>query len=166
MAQREPEPQPETPRPREIREAPAPEARPNRKRTRNILIAVVVVAVIGLVLLLRQHSAAAAKQAQAAAANGRNRTVPVSVVPVAARDVPVYLDGLGNVTALNTVTVKTRIDGQLLRFNFQEGQVVRAGEELAVIDPGPSEAALVQAEAAELERKSGVQGKSGDLLGL
>src|ERR1041385_5703125 len=151
MAQREPEPQPETPRPREIREAPAPEARPNRKRTRNILIAVVVVAVIGLVLLLRQHSAAAAKQAQAAAANGRNRTVPVSVVPVAARDVPVYLDGLGNVAALNTVTVKTRIDGQLLRFNFQEGQVVRAGEELALIDPGPSGAQLAQAEAARFK---------------
>ncbi len=150
MAQRDPEREPDNPRPREIREAPAPEMRPHGKRTRNILIVVVIAAAIGLFLLLRHHSATTAK-AQAAAANARNRTVPVSVTPVIARDVPVYLDGLGNVTALNTVTVKTRIDGQLLRFNFQEGQVVRAGEELALIDPGPSEAQLAQAEAARFK---------------
>jgi multidrug efflux system membrane fusion protein len=163
MAQREPERDAETPRRREIREAPAPETQPHGKRTRNILIAVVIAAVIGLLLLLRQHSATTAKQAQAAAANARNRTVPVAVVPVVARDVPVYLDGLGNVTALNTVTVKTRIDGQLLRFNFQEGQAVRAGEELALIDPGPSEAQLAQAEAARFKDVATLQNAEHDL---
>jgi multidrug efflux system membrane fusion protein len=163
MARREPEREPETPRPREIREAPAPESHPNRKRTRNILIAAVIIVVIGLVLLLRHHSATTAKQAQAAAANARNRTVPVAVTAVVAGDVPVYLDGLGNVTAMNTVTVKTRIDGQLLRFNFQEGQVVHAGEELALIDPGPSEAALAQAEAARFKDVATLQNAQHDL---
>lgn len=164
MPQRDPEREPDTPRPREIREAPpAPEPRGKRKRTRNIFIAAVIVVVIALVLLLRHHSAASAKQAQAAAANSRNRTVPVAVTPVAARDVPVYLDGLGNVTALNTVTVKTRIDGQLLRFNFQEGQVVRSGEELAVIDPAPSEAQLAQAEAARFKDEATLQNARHDL---
>src|SRR5438105_2042598 len=163
MAQRTPEPDsPEAPRPREIREAPAPEPR-HGKRTRNIFIAAVIVVVVLLVLLLRHHSATTAKQAQAAAANARNRTVPVAVTPVVARDVPVYLDGLGNVTALNTVTVKTRIDGQLLRFNFQEGQVVRAGGELALIDPGPSEAALAQAEAARFKDEATLQNARHDL---
>ena len=124
---------------------------------------VMVVVIVLLVVLLRHRSAAAAKQAQAAAAGARNRATPVAVAPVVAQDVPVYLDGLGNVNALNTVTVKTRIDGQLLRFNFQEGQVVRAGGELALIDPGPSEAALAQAEAARFKDEATLQNARHDL---
>ena len=164
MPQREPDrDSPDTLRPREIREAPAPEPGKNPKRTRNILIGVVIAVVILFILLLRHRSAATAKQAQAGAANAKNRSVPVAVTPVVARDVPVYLDGLGNVNALNTVTVKTRIDGQLLRFNFQEGQIVRAGEELAVIDPGPSLAALAQAEAAKFKDEATLQNARHDL---
>jgi multidrug efflux system membrane fusion protein len=106
----------------------------------------VVILVVVIALLLRHRSASQAQQ-KAAADKGRNRAVPVAVAPVAQQDVPVYLDGLGNVNAVNTVTVKTRIDGQLVRFNFQEGQEVRAGAELALIDPRPSEATLAQAQA-------------------
>jgi len=158
MAQREPEL-----RPREIREAPSPEQQSHGKRTRNIFIAVVLIVIVLLVVLLRQRSAATAKQAQAAAAGARNRATPVAVTPVVAEDVPVYLDGLGNVNALNTVTVKTRIDGQLLRFNFQEGQVVRTGEELVVIDPAPSEAQLAQAQAARFKDAATLQNNERDL---
>ncbi|HEY6893849.1 MAG TPA: efflux RND transporter periplasmic adaptor subunit, partial [Rhodanobacteraceae bacterium] len=93
-----------------------------------------MVVIVVLILVLRHHAASQEQKSAAAAANARNRAVPVSVAAVAVRDVPVFLDGLGNVNALNTVTVKTRIDGQLLRFNFQEGQVVHAGEEIALID--------------------------------
>jgi multidrug efflux system membrane fusion protein len=153
----------DVPRPREIREAPSPEEHARTKRTRNILIAVVLVAIILIAVLLRRHSAATVKAAQASAASARNRAVPVAVAPVAGQDVPVYLDGLGNVIALNTVTVKTRIDGQLLRFNFQEGQVVHAGEELALIDPGPSEAQLAQAEAARFKDDATLQNAKHDL---
>src|ERR1700737_862792 len=141
MAQRivEPDIPGSTKEPREIRlaEPPEPAAR-RRKRNRNITIGIVVVVLVVIVVaLLRSRAAANAQQAQAASATARNRAVPVSVEPVVARDVPVYFDGLGNVNALNTVTVKTRIDGQRLRFNFQEGQVVHGGEGLLPLAPAP-----------------------------
>jgi multidrug efflux system membrane fusion protein len=160
MAERQPER--ETPVP-DIHVAPPPETSARNTRKRNIAIGAVVLIIILLVLLLRHRAASNAKAAETAAAGMRNRAVPVSVVPVVARDVPVYLDGLGNVNALNTVTVKTRIDGQLLRFNFQEGQTVHAGEELAVIDPRPSEAQLAQAEAARVRDEATLQNTQRDL---
>jgi multidrug efflux system membrane fusion protein len=63
--------------------------------------------------------------------------VPVSVATAERRDVPVYLKGLGSVTASNTVSVKSRVDGQLAQINFKEGQHVNQGDLLAVIDPRP-----------------------------
>lgn len=164
MAQRQPDREtPGKPSPPDIHVAPEPEASEHHKRNRNIAIAVVVIAIILLIVFLRQRAASNAKQAQSAAANARNRSVPVSAAPVVARDVPVYLDGLGNVNALNTVTVKTRIDGQLLRFNFQEGQVVQAGQEIALIDPAPSEALLAQAEANRFKDEATLQNAQHDL---
>ena len=69
------------------------------------------------------------------------RAVPVMAVPARARDVGVYLTGLGAVTPLNTVTVHTRVDGQLMNVRFQEGQLVRLQEsgdkELQVLQLGP-----------------------------
>ena len=73
--------------------------------------------------------------------------VPVAVATAERRDVPVYLKGLGTVTASNTVSVKSRVDGQLAQINFKEGQHVNKGELLAVIDPRPFQAALEQAQA-------------------
>jgi multidrug efflux system membrane fusion protein len=74
-------------------------------------------------------------------------TVPVGVATADRRDVPVYLKGLGSVTASNTVSVRSRVDGQLTQINFKEGQNVNAGELLAVIDPRPYQTALDQAQA-------------------
>lgn len=73
--------------------------------------------------------------------------IPVAVAKADRRDVPIYLTGLGSVEAFNTVVIKTRLDGQLVQVAFREGQMVRQGDLLAVIDPRPYEVALQQAEA-------------------
>jgi multidrug efflux system membrane fusion protein len=73
---------------------------------------------------------------------------PVPVVVATARrgDLPVYFNGLGTVTAFNTVTVRSRVDGQIVKINFTEGQTVHAGDALVEIDPRPYQVQLEQAE--------------------
>jgi multidrug efflux system membrane fusion protein len=78
---------------------------------------------------------------------GGGAAVPVSATQVQTQDMPVYLRGLGTVTAFNTVTVKSRVDGPLIRVNFREGQNVKAGQLLAEIDPRTFQATLNQAKA-------------------
>jgi len=72
--------------------------------------------------------------------------VPVVVATAQRGDLPVYFDGLGTVTAFNTVTVHSRVDGQITKINFQEGQFVHQGESLLEIDPRPYQVQLEQAE--------------------
>ncbi|SRR5579884_2135384 len=87
------------------------------------------------------------KQAAIASKKGamRVRNIPVAAAKAHEGDMPVYLTGLGTVTAFNTVTVKPRVDGQLKTVNFKEGQYVHQGDVLATIDPEPFEVALQQA---------------------
>jgi membrane fusion protein, multidrug efflux system len=73
--------------------------------------------------------------------------VPVQIVTATREDVPIYLSGLGTVQAFNTVTIKTRVDGELQEVRFSEGQLVKKGDLLAVIDPRPFQAALDEAVA-------------------
>ena len=73
--------------------------------------------------------------------------IPVAAAPVNPKDVPVFLRGLGNVAGSNTVTVKSRVDGQLVEVNFKEGQQVKKGDLLALIDPRPFQATLDQTKA-------------------
>jgi multidrug efflux system membrane fusion protein len=91
------------------------------------------------------------------------QTVPVSVATVERRDLPVYMSGLGSVTAFNTVAVKSRVDGQLVQVAFREGQEVRKGDLLAVIDPRPYQVALHQAQATLLKDQSQLKNAQLDL---
>lgn len=74
-------------------------------------------------------------------------SVPVTVAQVAKADFPVYLTGLGTVQGFNTVTVRTRVDGQIDTINFKEGQFVNKGDLIAQVDPRPFQAAVDQAMA-------------------
>src|SRR4051794_1033706 len=83
----------------------------------------------------------------------RPRTIPVAVAAAHRGDMPVYLQGLGTATAFNTVTVKTRVDGQLVNISFHEGQFIHQGDLLAEIDPRPYQVALEQANGALAQAK-------------
>ena len=113
---------------------------------------------IGLVCLLLviggvwffRHRAAAANKAAAAARAGLP-PVPVVAGHVTQKDVPIYLDGLGTVQAFNAVTIHVRVDGELKKVAFTEGQDVKAGDVLAQIDPDPFRAQFEQAEAKKAQ---------------
>jgi multidrug efflux system membrane fusion protein len=99
----------------------------------------------------RSTSEAADPAVPAAAGKGRggfsaaNMVVPVVVATAQRGDLPVYFNGLGTVTAFNTVTVRSRVDGQLVSVAFKEGQFVHEGDLLAQIDPRPFQVQLGQA---------------------
>jgi multidrug efflux system membrane fusion protein len=102
-----------------------------------------------------QNPQAAAKKGQKGGAAGM--AVSVAVSKASTMDLPVYLSGLGSVEAFNTVTLKTRIDGQIVQINFKEGQNVKQGDLLAVIDSRPYEVALAQAEATLYKDQSALK---------
>lgn len=87
------------------------------------------------------------KSQHRAQAAGPARAVSVAVAPVQKQDVPVYLSGLGSVTAFNTANIKSRVDGQIMKVNFREGQEVREGELLIEIDSRPYQVQLEQMQA-------------------
>ncbi len=95
--------------------------------------------------LLACGGASDAKQQKAQAAGPRD--VSVAVATVLSQDVPVYLTGLGSVTAFNTANIKSRVDGQIMKVNFQEGQSVHEGELLIEIDSRPYQVQLDQMQA-------------------
>ncbi|WP_293867782.1 efflux RND transporter periplasmic adaptor subunit [uncultured Alsobacter sp.] len=94
---------------------------------------------------------------------GADDPIPVLVANARRADVPVYLDGVGTVRPANTVTVRSQVDGQLLKVLFREGQDVKKGDVLARIDPVPYQAALDQALAKKAQNESLLENARRDL---
>jgi multidrug efflux system membrane fusion protein len=104
---------------------------------------------VPLVALVLLPACRAGSDAAAAAAEAqKERVVPVVAATAERKDVPIFLEGLGNVTAFKTVTVHTQVDGRLDKVLFTEGQKVKRGDALAQIDPRPFQIQLHQAEGA------------------
>ncbi|HME91915.1 MAG TPA: efflux RND transporter periplasmic adaptor subunit, partial [Myxococcaceae bacterium] len=119
-----------------------------RKRGLSILVLAVVIALGAWAVRAAVKSSKPSVPAAADPSNpAAGRPVPVLGGVVTQRDMPMYLDGLGSVAAFNTVTVRSRVDGQLIKVAFVEGQEVRKGDLLAEIDPRPYEIAVRQASA-------------------
>jgi multidrug efflux system membrane fusion protein len=124
---------------------PEPE-KPKGSGFRKWIILLLIALVVGAAIWkIRKNTEEQTTQGQKMAAM-LDRPTPVQTAAVQQRTMPIYLTQLGTVTAYNTVTIKSRVDGQLIRVNVREGQVVKQGQLLAEIDPAPYQAALAQAQ--------------------
>lgn len=125
-----------------------------------IVLALVIACGVLLAFTRSRNSSKSADAAGSASGSQRGRggpgamVVPVAVAPAARQDMPVYVSGLGSVEAFYTVTVKTRVDGEVEKVYFKEGQDVKEGEPLVEIDPRPYQVALEQAQATFLKDQS------------
>jgi membrane fusion protein, multidrug efflux system len=107
--------------------------------------ALAIMAFVAAVSVVRHHQREKAQTVGAAAS--QSGAIPVMAAPATAADVPIILRGLGTVTAFNTVAIKSRVEGNITRIHFSEGQEVKAGDLLIELDARPFQAALDQANA-------------------
>lgn len=135
------------------------------KKSRPILWILVIAAVAASGYYgWQRYSASQAAKAQAAQKGApRVAAVPVSIAPVQKADFPVYLTGLGTVQGFNTVQVRTRVDGQIDKIAFTEGQMVKQGDLLVEIDPRPFQAVLDQAKAKKAQDEANLANANLDL---
>jgi len=133
-------------------------------KSRTISWIVLIAAVAGAGYYGWQRFAGADKAAAAANAQKSARNaVRVTIAPVEKSDFPVYLTGLGTVQGFNTVLVRTRVDGQIDKIAFKEGQLVNQGDLLVEIDPRPYQAALDQAKAKKAQDEANLANANLDL---
>jgi membrane fusion protein, multidrug efflux system len=125
--------------------------------------AVLVIAVASRWLLSRSTETATAAQEQSAPQGGRQQGIPVLAGTAMAKDVPIMVRGIGSVQAYNTVTVKSRVDGNIVKVAFAEGQYVHQGDLLMQIDPRPYQAQLEQAEANKAKDEATLENAQRDL---
>jgi membrane fusion protein, multidrug efflux system len=125
---------------------PAEPEQPKGSIGRTLLILVVLLVVVAAAVwkIRKNRSEQDADAARQIAA--LDQPIPVQTAAVASKTMPIYMSALGTVTAYNTVTIKSRVDGQLMRVNVREGQAVHQGQNLVEIDPKPYQAALAQAQ--------------------
>jgi membrane fusion protein, multidrug efflux system len=133
-----------------------------KSRTLRWVIVIVAVAAVGFYGWQRIRGANEAAAASDAQKSVRN-PVRVTIASVEKSDFPVYLTGLGTVQGFNTVVVRTRVDGQIDKIAFKEGQLVNQGDLLAEIDPRPFQAALDQAKAKKAQDEANLANANLDL---
>src|ERR1700744_5894115 len=134
------------------------------KRTIGWILLIAVVAAAGYFGWQRNYGPEAQAKAEAAQKGGPRRpAIPVSIAQVEKADFPVFLTSLGTVQTLNTVVVRTRVDGQIDKIAFQEGQMVKQGDLLAEIDPRPFQATLDQAKAKKVQDEANLANANLDL---
>ena len=121
-----------------------------------LVVALVVFGVVRGLAGKRGHEESAGK-------TGRGGPVPVSAQAASSANVPIYLQGIGTVQASQAATVRTRVDGELQQVAFKEGQEVKQGDLLAVIDPRTFQAALDQARAKKLQDQAALVSARKDL---
>src|SRR5580698_4640988 len=123
----------------------APEE-PKGSAARKWIVLLVIVGVVAAAVWKIRSNAQQQDSVQLIMAAQADRPTPVQVSAVQQKTMPIFLTALGTVTAYNTVTIKSRVDGQLMEVPVREGQAVRQGQMLAEIDPKPYQAALEQAQ--------------------
>jgi multidrug efflux system membrane fusion protein len=134
----------------------------NKSRTTRWILLVLAVAGIGYFGWQRFHGESHETAANNAQKGPRN-AVRVGVAPVEKTDFPVYLTSLGTVQAFNTVVVRSRVDGQIDKIAFKEGQLVNQGDLLTEIDPRPYQATLDQAKAKKEQDEANLANTNLDL---
>src|ERR1700730_5536629 len=132
-----------------------------KSRTTRWILLLLAVAGAGYYGWYRFHGADVAANAQKSAPKAP--PLRVAIAPVEKADFPVYLTGLGTVQAFNTVLVRTRVDGQIDKIAFQEGQTVNQGDLLAEIDPRPYQATLDAAKAKKVQDEANLANANLDL---
>jgi multidrug efflux system membrane fusion protein len=135
----------------------------SRSRTIRWVLLVAAITALGYLGWQKFHGDNHPAQADARKAAPARIAVPVRIAPVKKADFPVYLTGLGTVQGFNTVLVRTRVDGQINRIAFQEGQFVKEGDTLVEIDPRPFQAALDQAKAKKAQDEANLANANLDL---
>jgi multidrug efflux system membrane fusion protein len=160
----------EAPEPRALPPAEDADTRAPHRGRRWLLIASILVIAAFLVFHFVHRGGKGAAQDEAGGkgtgggkGGSQDRPVPVLAAAAVTKDVGVYLNGLGTVAPLATVTVKSRVDGQLLHLDFTEGQSVRAGQLLAELDPRPFQVQLMQAEGQKAKDEATLHNAQVDL---
>src|ERR1700732_3120421 len=122
--------------------------KPSPSRRRWAWVVVLVLLAVGVYFLWSKITGASTARPPSKGAGSGTGTPTVPVVAARSRqgDIGVYFTGLGTVTPINTVTVKSRVDGQLLKVQYKEGELVHQGDVLVEIDPRPFQVQLMQAE--------------------
>jgi|SRR5450830_1846158 len=136
-----------------------------QKRSKLFIWIIVIVMIVAAGLYYRHYQQTRAVAGDAASEGGQHagagknfdpssKPAPVATAKAKTQDVNIYLDALGTVASRNTVTVKTRVNGQLLKLYFREGQIVKTGDLLAQIDPQTYQVALAQAQGQLIKDKA------------
>lgn len=133
------------------------------KKSSGIVVVVTILVVAAAGYFLFEEMGQDKARAAAVASSSGGPIVPVSTVLAETKDVPVFVRGLGTVQAFKTVSIKTRVDGQIVKVSFEEGQDVKKGDPLFQIDPRPFQALLEQAQAAKQRDEAQLVGAQLDL---